>query len=357
MTPDQQKIMHIPTSVPEDDPYINPDRLAAHKANESWESGKWLQWATDGGQEPTREAREILGGRHDVRALGDVGLDGTILAQDKKVIDDKGTLWDRLDRFGIGEPTPSDKLMNDLRTRDEFYTSPVVRESERLLSSTPIEVEQDLANIVMVWTGGDFYTPAGDKIEQDDDWNDSDMSFMVPEGKRLIIDNLPKGSKYDDLYTDENPLQRMQVHIYHNAHGYLVADKVFANAFGPEVYKKREISLKSSQSGNNLEIDQDVPEKPAMESLWPSNDRKQEYKNPVNPKEKTVHLLSTTSEFSLPEHSYNNFETTIRTADDAGDTVDINIEFINGAPPKEIGPVIFRLVDNTGTDVAHHMYQ
>lgn len=328
------------------------DLESEHHANLAYQRGAWLKWTLNGRDNPSLEEEVLLSGQYDDRALDDVGLDGTVLAQDKQIFEGRDTYGD-FSRALAGEQTPGEVLKSQLHNRHMFYTSPVVRERARLLSNEPIYVEDNPANVLLYFNGWQLADAGGNVIEQQpDDWG-ADLNFILPEGKRLIIDNIPKGSKYDTVpYTEEEPLVRAQIQIYHNGEGYLVADKVV----GGEIRKKHSVTLKSTADPRVVEIDMDAPEPRAMDSLWPSNDRKTEWVDPLNPDNKHVKLISTTAEWAIRSGSYDNLEITVGTPNDAQNTVEVEVRRSDYLP-EYIGPIIFRLVEDTGRTIAHDIYQ
>jgi hypothetical protein len=92
-----------------------------------------------------------------------------------------------------------------------------------------------------------------------------------------------------------------------------------------------------------------------MDSLYPSNDRKQEFINPLDPSKKTVRLLTTTAEWVLRPSTYDRLEITLLTDDDAGNSVDL--DFTRGHLPEEYDPIAIRMVDDTNRNLAHDIYQ
>jgi len=340
---------------------LQGDLEAEHAANKAYQHGKWLQWAVEGGQQETPDAQAILGGGYDDRALSDVGLNGEVLAQKKNLLDGDKNIYDSMGRALRGRQTESDELRGQLAQRHKFYTSPVVREQARLLSKESVEVLDDPGNVLLYFTGKQIVDAHNDDLEG---FETSDFSgnlgtvvtTKVPDGKRLVIDGIPKGSKYDDYpYTDEKPLDRIQVQIYHNPEGYLVADKVDASGL---IGKKRPVNIQPTDDPRVVAIDQDAPEQRSMDSLWPSNDRKQEYVNPLDPNNRTIQLISTTSTWvAEQEGRYYQLEITVSTPDDGGN--DVHLDFGNSSKPipPDYGIITVRVVDDTTPEIAHQMYQ
>lgn len=328
------------------------DIESAHLADTVYRNGAWLAFAVD--STPTEEQLVLLGGEYDDRALNDLGYDGIVIAQNKRLFepDDPHTSIQRL--VTGQEPTDSDRRRGDLYRRSQFYTSPVVREPERLKSKVPVEVPTELDNVLWTYNGkanslavtfGTEPHQLNSGVEvQFDGYHSAWFCMEIPEGKRLVIDSIPKGAKGVD--PKEEPVPYMQVHIYPNAHGYLVADKVMD---GLIVGGKRPVSLKVGEDGQ-LQIDQDAA--PAKQDLYPSNDKKQEFRDPLNPDHKLVQLLTTTAQWSIEAHLYDTLEITVKTPDDAGRYVLIDFGNSDCLP----APIIMRLVDDT-TEELHPLFQ
>lgn len=355
--------------LPENNNY-NPDRVAEAFSENAYKNGKWLDWVAEVNPDvfDNPDAITMLGGGNrfsiwervlDTRALTDLGFDGTVLERDEPLLPPLRSYPE----YNFGDKTPQELLKDKLIMRSEYYTSPVVREQARLLSKEPIVVPRDLSNVVAFYTGESCIIGESEMgvITGEDGWAQQ-YEIDIPDGKRLVIDNIPKGSKYDNYpYTEGNPLTRIQVQIYKNPEGYLVADKVLVDEEGnPIILKKHPISLKNikDEDENRVEVDHDAPETRAMDSLFPSNDRKQEWVNPFDPNDRTIRLLTTTSTW-VGENWYDTREISIMTKDDEGSS--IAIEFSGGGHgsgiPVEFGVITVRIVDDTSKNIADKSFQ
>lgn len=229
-----------------------------------------------------------------------------------------------------------------------------ITEMDRIVTSEPPKVSKDAGEVIGYYTG-DFLVPSdlGDSALLFENSESSNVtlktSVTLPEGKRLVIDNLPKGSKNDSEYDSANPVPRMQVHIYRNSQGYLVADKVFIDEFGdPVVYKKRALSANIEEDGSvSVDFEECIPDS----ELGPDilfNDRKQIKLRSPDLSDQYIQLLTTTCTWKEDELKHNNFELTVTTEDDKGAKIELALSELQRNPlPPDFGPVIFKLVDNS----------
>lgn len=331
-------------------PPINPNRLAEHKADQAYKTGAWLKWyldspAREADTPPTDTEYAVLGGTYDDRALQDEGLDGTILARGEDPL--VGTSDPSLSsRVLMNKATPDEQTAYERKRRLDIAhtdrTSPVVREPARLLSNEDlVDYEEDPR--AHVWTFGldtsvldqlpdndkvfnRFALPFGGELQlvkESRGFEDAFIQMDIPEGYRLIVKDFPKGGKYDKYpYTEDNPLPLMEVQMYHNSEGYLIADKVFP---GGGIAKKHAVSVIINDDGT-ASIDNSAPQQRAMDSLWAHNSRKSEHIDPLDPSNNSVFLLSTTSTRIVRKSTYDQAELTIETPDDSGNTVWLTIE-------------------------------
>lgn len=325
------------------------DVESAYLANVAYQNGRWLAFAVDGN--PTGEQRVLLGGDFDDRALDDLGYDGTVVVQDKRLFEPH-ILYVAYNDYVDGRAlSPAQQRHAELRRLHEFYTSPVVREPERLASKIPAEVSSEPDNILWAYNGkansmaSTFGTEpqqlfSGGEVKFDGDEH-AYFTMTIPDGKRLVVDAVPRGKKN----APDEPTPCMQVHIYPNTNGFLVADKILG---GRVLGRKRPVATKRNEGV--LQIDQDTA--PEGQDLYPSDDKKQEFRDPLNPGRKKVQLLSTTAQWSMEEVPYARMEITVATLDDAGRTVHIELGQSDHLPT----PILFRLVDDT-TEELHPLFQ
>ena len=293
----------------------------------------------------------LLGGEYIDEALGQLGLDGaTLYAPAPTFTTDTGLLGDyeRLDRLFAGTKTTEDDLNAELKGLNAAYTSPTVRDPRRLISKVPVEVPKDPDNILWQYFGSaetvKLFT-GGLTSRLDDVGNTTvEASFFEPvtlkhklqSNTRLIIDEIPTGEI--DALDQDAPL--MQVHIYRNSEGYLVAEKVLE----AQIIKKE--SIPASVDEGRINIQESVSPRLGGGDIYPYNDRKLYLRDKRTGEVKGLRLLTTTARWSHDDVGYTTMEISIRTPDDSGD--EIQVGFTGGDGRHR--PIVFRVVpDNEDT--------
>ncbi len=145
----------------------------------------------------------------------------------------------------------------------------------------------------------------------------------LPKGKRLIIDGIPKGNQNNDPAA---PPRKIQIHVYQNTNGFLVADRVAeGNVMGTPTVGVREV--KDPAGGpSQPQIDPDAPPSRPL-STNTSKQYATTYDMYTSEWGEEVQLGKINSEWFLggdgPPWPHASGKITVSTPDDAGDQIKI----------------------------------
>lgn len=236
----------------------------------------------------------------------------------------------------------------------------IITEPDRLAKKVPPEVPDTTENVVWRYDGnlprmGQLYG-FNKPVELPDSVGGSHPTVKfdgqrgaiwtlprLPEGKRLVIDGIPRGNVGGD---PANPPRKMQVHVYKNTKGFLVADEV---ADG-QVLSDTDIGVRMVKDSEDAEpqyaFDPDVPSSRPV-----STEGLKQYRGVYDTQsgtwDKEVQLLSMTSKWSVGERHVRG-EIAVRTPDDAGEQVQITF---GRCEQWRDQPLTVRIVPDSATEL------